>query len=411
MHRPYLIPLLIGFSLWLVSLAAWSVHLSQPLDDGRMLTKGLLLGIYALLLAYMTFRSRAKPKVQAVLLGSIVLALLGGEVITRIMNPTPEDPDFRQASPYIMFAGQPNGTIEEFDITLNALGYRDLPTMPKPPDEYRIIMLGGSTVFQGSQPFDSIAGALEGQLQGQGHPQVRVYNWGVYSVVAGQELAAILFRAVDYAPDLILVYNGANDLTLPYFFDPRPSYPFDFMAIEGGQRMLEGNWGLYDLYAVLLRPTSLGHTLFQFEIEEQLTRRSQLAEAANEGSAAWRAQLAQQYGQQLGKMCQMTQAFGFRLAVVLQPMIFFKDHLAGREPSLVGPSDYQTHTRQTYELARTELTQLDQRYADLPCSFNDGSYFLQDQTQALFTDPVHLSAEGNNLVAQRLVPILANLLE
>jgi lysophospholipase L1-like esterase len=377
-----------------------------------MQVKGMVLAGYALALAYLTFRIRAKPTTQAVLLASLVLALLGGEVITRIINPAPEDPDFRQAAPYIMFAGQPNGVIESFDdLPLNALGYRDLPALPKPPDEYRIILLGGSTVFQGVPRSESIAGALEGQFAANGQPQVKVYNWGVYSVVTGQELATILFRAVDYSPDMLLVYSGANDLTEPYFFDPRPGYPFDFMAVEAGQRLLEGRWGLYDLYAVLLRPTSLGFALFQFEIEEQLTQRHTLAQSVEWGGEDWRAELAQGYGQNLGKMCQLSRAFGFRLVAVLQPMIFFKDRLAGQESALLGPQDYQDHTSQAYSLAQAELTRLGQTYVASDCLFEDGSLWLQDDTRELFTDPVHLNALGNQRIGQRLAVLLGGVLE
>jgi lysophospholipase L1-like esterase len=392
----------------LLSLALWSWQMAArlPNDAGPLRMKAGFFLAYALLLAYLAYRWGPHPRRQAALLLSLALALMGGEFFTHLTNPPPEDPDYRQAAPYVMFAGQPGGRIEVDNIPLSPLGYRDDIPPAKAPGEYRIILLGGSAAFLG-QP--SIAQALQAELNGGGYPGARVYNWGVFSVVSGQELAAMLFRAVDYAPDMILVYNGSNDLTEPYFFDPRPGYPFDFMALEGGRRLIEGDWGLFDLYALLLRPSSLGYTLFQLEIQEQITGRSRLAARAGEGSEVWRAAIVEQYGQNLGKMCRLAGAFDFRLAVVLQPMIFFKDHLAGQEPNLLGPADYQAHTRQSYDLARAALTELGGAYATSPCQFFDGSTLLQTERAELFIDPVHITDEGNRIIAARLMALLTPL--
>jgi len=398
---------LLWISLFIFSLGLWSLRTGATLNNDRMLFKGALLAFYALVLGVVALRLRA-ALLRVVLLG-VLGALLLGEGVTRLVNPPTEDPDYRHPAPYVMFAGHPNGVIEDKSITLSALGYRDAPPLPKPTDEYRVMMLGGSTVFNGAPRAVSIAGALEANLHAAGYGQVRVYNWGVFSVVSGQELAAILFRAVDYAPDMILVYSGSNDLTEPFIFDPRPGYPFDFMAIEGGQRLISGDYSLYDLYAVLLRPSSLGYTLFQFEIEEQITRRSQLATQAAAGREDWRAQIVAQYAANLEKMCRLSTAFDFQFVAVLQPMIFFKDRLVGDEPNWLGGADYQEHTRRAYDQTRAAYAQLARAYPH--CVFYDASRLLQDESAALFVDPVHLNDAGRVKVAAGLAPRLASLLE
>ncbi|HLA44429.1 MAG TPA: hypothetical protein VJZ27_13385, partial [Aggregatilineales bacterium] len=324
--------------------------------------------------------------------------------------PPPEDPDYREPAPYIMFAGQPNGVIEDKNITLTELGYRDAVPMPKPPDEFRIIILGGSTVFNGSPREVSIAGALESELHAQGYESGRIYNLGIFSTVSGQELATILFRAVDFDPDMILVYDGSNDLTEPYFFDPRPGYPFDFMANQGARRLIEGDYSLYDVYAVLLRPTNLGYTLFQFEIEEQITRRSQLDEIYENDRETWRRDIVTQYTANLSKMCRMASAFDFQFVAVLQPMIFFKDSLVGDEPGWQGSADYQNHTRAVYDLAREGFQGLNEQYSSEPCLFRDGSRMLASEIDELFVDPVHLNDSGNVIIGRRLAGILSPLL-
>ncbi len=386
----------------LLSLAFWSLQMSARLEEPSMQPKGIVLAIYGIGLGL--FAIFAPLRLRRIMTVGMILVLIGGEMFIRLTAEPAEDPDFRQAAPYIMFAGQPDGTIEAENITLTELGYRDAVPMPKPDGEYRIIMLGGSAVFQGQPREFSIAGALEIALHNQGYENVRVYNWGIYSTVSGQELATLLFRAVDFAPDRIVVYDGSNDLTEPYFFDPRPAYPFDFMASEGGRRIIEGDFGLFDMYAVLLRPSQLGYTVFQFEIEEQITRRTDLQAEVQAGTDGWREAIVRQYALNLGKMCRVAQAFEIEFVALLQPMIFFKETLAGNEPALLGPQDYQDHTRTTYDMARGEYQKLSQIYPE--CVFRDVSRILAADTQELFIDPVHLNDDGYAIVGRRLAELL-----
>lgn len=394
--------ILMLMGLLLLSLAGWSLQMN--LSD-TMRLKGMVLAGYGF--GLLLFALFARPRLRRIMVVGMVAVLIGGEIFTRLTADPAEDPDFRQGVPYIMFAGQPNGEIESFNIRLSPLGYRDNVPMPKPANEYRIIMLGGSALFQGTPRDFSIVGALENTLHEQGYSQVKIYNWGVYSTVSGQELAALVFRVVDFAPDMVVVYDGSNDLTEPYFFDPRPGYPFDYMAAEGGRRIIEGNFSLFDIYAVLLRPTRLGYTLFQFEIEEQITRQSNLKKEVGFGSDSWQEAILQQYAANLAKMCTISRAFDVEFVALLQPMIFFKDTLTGQEPSLLGPLDYQNHTRILYEQARLEYQKLSTAYPE--CTFRDVSR-LPD-SQELFVDPVHLTNEGYSIVGRRLAEIFIPIIE
>lgn len=398
--------LLGGFALLLFFLGGWSLMLNTQVDENTTL-KGLVFIGYGFIL--MGVLLRAKTRIVNAILISLAIVLLGGEIFTRAINPPPEDPDYRAAAPYIEFAGQPNGVIEDENIQLNALGYRDdVPAMPKPSDEYRVIMLGGSTVFNGSPRENSLSGIIEANFRREGSQGVKVYNWGVFGAVSGQELSAIVTRAVDYTPDMVLVYDGANDLTLPFIFDPRPGYPFQFMADEGGRRLLAGQWSVFDLTALLLRPSALGYTIFQAEIEAQLTDRRDLADTAGAGTAAWRDSIAEIYLNNWQKMCQLTRAYDFTLVGVLQPMIFFKDNLAGDEPNWLGQADYQQHTRAMYDLARPRIADL---ATDAPenCHFFDLSQALRGERQELFVDPVHLNDAGRRLMGLRLTELLTNI--
>ena len=62
---------------------------------------------------------------------------------------------YRKPRPYVMFSGEPN-THE-----LNEIGYRGVaPTPSKDASEFRIFMLGGSTVVGGTPPISDLVEEL-----------------------------------------------------------------------------------------------------------------------------------------------------------------------------------------------------------------------------------------------------------
>ena len=130
----------------------------------------------------------------------------------------------RQPRPYVMFSGEPAAR------GLNELGYPGAaPSIDKAPDEYRIFFLGGSTVVAGDPPLSDL---VQRRFERQGLRKVRIYNFGVVSSVSSMELAKILFEIADLHPDMVVMYNGGNDLLHVFAWDPRPGYPFNFVVYE-----------------------------------------------------------------------------------------------------------------------------------------------------------------------------------
>jgi hypothetical protein len=150
-----------------------------------------------------------------------------------------------------MFGG-PSGRVVTFmpqlgegTVRLNAEGvpYRARDRQSKPVDELRIFVLGGSTVVGGRSPLTTIPGIIEADLQSGGWPRARVYNFDVVSFVSGQELSLLVLRLIDLKPDLVIAYDGGNDLFQPWFYDPRPGYPFNYMTEEEAMSALANTWG------------------------------------------------------------------------------------------------------------------------------------------------------------------------
>ncbi len=99
-------------------------------------------------------------------------------------------------------------------ININSEGFRGVEFSPiKPSNTYRIIMVGGSTTF-GSGVFDNetIPFQLEQKFQNENNEfNVEVINTGLGGSWSKLEANLIKNKIIDYDPNLLIVYGGAND--------------------------------------------------------------------------------------------------------------------------------------------------------------------------------------------------------
>lgn len=107
---------------------------------------------------------------------------------------------------------------KRFQIKTNNLGLRDDYTaVPKPEGLFRILCIGGSTTVEGWTNETTYPSLLENKLK-EAFPKVHleVVNWGVSGVTSRVEFE----KMSDYLrlnPDLIIEYNGVNDICWLYF--------------------------------------------------------------------------------------------------------------------------------------------------------------------------------------------------
>ncbi len=310
---------------------------------------------------------------------------------------------FRKAQPYTMFGGTPNTSIEFEDEngliyteTLNHLGYRGPePVMPKAEDEYRIFVLGGSTVFLGDPPIPAL---LQEEFKQHSLDQVKVYNLGVISSVSGMELARLLFEVADLQPDLVVFYNGGNDIIGPFRHDPRPGYPFNFLVYENNP-LVESNVGSYPALALLLYGSNLARYFLSDYFTEKFADIGHLRQAVNWGSEEWREQIAGVYVNNLLKADKVSQAFGADFIAFAQPILFFKDQPAPEEADLFGNSerrDYVLDVRQKIRAAIPKAApQLGIKIVDL-------SDIYDKTSEQVFTDMIHTTQSSKSVIAQAM---------
>jgi len=114
-------------------------------------------------------------------------------------------------------------------------------TLPKekPAGQLRIAFLGGSLVQLASTFDTALPGSLRTLLRTR-YPgrDIEVINAGIQSCVSRQSLVQLLLTVVDYHPDIVILYDGGNDLGLPLTYESRANFPYNFQTMQEA-------WDLY----------------------------------------------------------------------------------------------------------------------------------------------------------------------
>ncbi len=330
---------------------------------------------------------------------ALVIGLIGIEVIGRFALGEVKAPVeaaypsgfLRQPKPYVMFSGTPGHG-------LNARGYRGaLAVNPKPIGEYRVMVLGGSTVFEGEPPISTL---VEEQFHAAGYADVRVYNCGVVSSVSGQELARIVFELADDQPDLIVMYNGGNDVLEPMHYDPRPGYPFNFLLNENNP-ILSGNDRPYPLVPLIAYASHVCRRLGEWRFAEAFGRLQELRQEAEWRSEAWEERIASTYVLNLEKAAKISAAFGARFMAFFQPTLAFKDGRTGMEVERAQKDAWEIATSLSIRARINRLADAANCTGGL--DYVDLSDVYDAVQEPVFRDFIHTVQSAKPLVAQRMM--------
>jgi hypothetical protein len=180
-----------------------------------------------------------------------LLGLAAGEVWLRLRTPARAAiPFYNRLYPYVMFRPKENDsfvTTTTYDMShhrrgvahyTNRDGFR-VPApgyqiaRPRPARQLRIAVVGGSAVQMGSRWEDTLPGSLRAVLR-EALPgrDVEVINGGIVSCISRQSVAELVFTVAPYQPDIVVLYDGYNDLFLPITYESRPNFPYNFQTME-----------------------------------------------------------------------------------------------------------------------------------------------------------------------------------
>ena len=403
------------------ALAVWlalAIARSNIVFERQYLYVRVIALAYAVIFAYLSFVLGRRGNARLLL--HFAAACICGEIVLRMLGSfgagVRNDRPWREPRPYFMFGGPTDGRtvnlLPQMDegaggaIRLNAEGFRiERPIVnPKPADELRIFFLGGSTVIGGRPVENTIPAVVEAHLQANGLPQARAYNFGVLSFVSGQELALLVHRLIDLQPDLVIAYDGGNDLYEPWGYDPRPGYPFNFVTEEEAMTALANAQGDAKTMASLSRDSALVQALlgtadWPNRVSLRLDR---LRNAVGYGSTPWKEAVVAAYARNLAEMCRFARANGALYAAYFQPLLAYSKELDAAQARETGGDIMVRGLRELRQMAvRAIGAPFPAPSGEQGCRFGDLSGVLETDPAA-FTDAIHVDVKSNQLIGRRI---------
>ena len=269
------------------------------------------------------------------------------------------------------------------------------PTREKPKGEFRIFVLGGSTVRIGTP---AIPRLLEEKFSSLGQSHVKVFNLGVIGSQSNMELARIVYEVADLKPDLIINYGGGNNIYGPLTQDPRPGYPQDFIVYQNNP-IYQYNADNFPVFYVLIKKSRFLSLLNGYlRFTEPNFNLDQIREIAGWRTPGWENQIAASYMESLIKSQKIARAFGADFIAIFQPVKGFYEEAQFESFEL---REYSLRMRKrVQEEIASAIEKEKLNIIDLSSAFESTGH------NGIFSDWIHLNQAGNEIIADSIYKII-----
>ena len=277
-------------------------------------------------------------------------------------------------------------------VNINSFGFRGVEiSKEKPENVYRIIMLGGSTLFGYGASSDetTIPGFLQKKFETTDSDfKVEVINAGSSGAYSKTETLYVEHKLLDFDPDLIIVYDGWNDSRIPY-------------TSHIGERGLAGQ--LYDsvnhlqsifpYYKTPIVIREIGRDLISAEEDTIATR---IDANLDKKVILWK--------ERWNESCLLAQKNDIKTLITIQPML-------GTGDRIVTKSEKSTSGLLQNDFMQLPLYQL-QKFVDvLPELTNctntaDLTHVFDGHNEPIFLDLGHVGEQGSMLISEKIYELV-----
>ena len=288
----------------------------------------------------------------------------------------------------VIYSYSPVDTIEPNQhfktININNEGFRGPEiNYNKTNNDFRIFMIGGSTVFGSglSNDRETIPYQLFKKFN-EKYDNVEVINAGISSITSFEELYIIENILVNLKPDMIIVYDGANDIGYKRINEPEIQTSSDDISLKNFQKYLRSP---VVLYRYILLP------MYNYEFTDSPDRTNQDSRFDEETSKI----ISSLWGERMNEFCKISNKYEFESVVIIQPALYNgKKPLSSFEESIY---EKNTHGVNTFEKLIEKSRTLKN------CSLVlDFSSVFEHTSASVYFDQVHTNNFGNQIIAEKI---------
>ena len=284
-------------------------------------------------------------------------------------------------------------------ININNDGFRGTEiNLSKINDNYRIIMIGGSTVFGSGMSNDNQTIPYElNKKIGEKYSHVEVINAGISSITSFEELYHFKEKLIQLEPNLVIIYDGSNDVHYKITSDPEIlNSDEDKIQIKNFQKYLRSPVVMYRNVVVPIINSQIVNTLDTVDVS-----------VTNNSSIHNNSQLSQLittiWYDRMNEFCQISNEKQIKSIVIIQPTLD-----QGKKP--LSDYEYSIYTENIFN--KKTFNMLIQKSENLTnCSgVYDFTNVFENTDSGVYVDRVHLNNLGNKIIAnniyEKILPIV-----
>ncbi|MGD0020859.1 MAG: hypothetical protein ABSC54_01005 [Smithellaceae bacterium] len=324
-----------------------------------------------------------------------------------------------EIAPYTIYKHAPNQKTPYF--TTNSKGFRGSKEYSNFSKKgKRIIVVGGSAAFGHSLSNDNET--FQAQME-KLNSRYEVINAGVGGFYSGQELTYIVTELVDYHPNIIIAFDGFNDLFYSWYYDrwanrilkdSELGFHANFLSSMEDSLVYS-----YQQQTSVLKSFQrffnnvMDRSILLSKIREKITkllRQNYSARLSNnkisdKNKNEYFEKILDVYTKNLIKMHDFCNSQGIKFLVVFQPEISLKSKMTVEERNYVNfwqhvwnvdnyLEEYSPLSKRFITRSKAILTKKGVRFIDI----NDQPEY-KNNPNTLFLDFVHLNKAGNTIIA------------
>tara|TARA_Y100001936_G_C16094155_1_gene690047 strand:+ start:17712 stop:18836 length:1125 start_codon:yes stop_codon:yes gene_type:complete len=273
-------------------------------------------------------------------------------------------------------------------ININSDGFRGPELKQYVQNEsIRIFLVGGSTVLSSSSTSDSttITGFLQKTFNDHGYDNVEIINAGHGGAISYSELNLIKNRIKNLNPDIVIVYNGWNDINRPLHAYESDSTSSD-LSTKSIRDIIKNDFSktpqlLYKYY-----------NLWKYD-QDNFVREFDDSDI-NEKATLFKSHISE--------MCNVAKNSDFKLIHILQPIVGSGSKILTEE-ELRHVETYDTKN----VLLNYELYAMKQKELQSQCDqIFDFRNIFDSTSQTLYTDACHVGDLGAKIISDEMFEIL-----
>jgi lysophospholipase L1-like esterase len=280
-------------------------------------------------------------------------------------------------------------------VTINSHGFRgeELGQGKMDDEEYRIFVLGGSALYGIFATSDNTT--IPGYLQEFYNEfttdrDVRVINAGVNGHESFAETYIMKNKIIDLDPDLIIVFDGWNDLGAP--LEREYKEPTGIEQLEQYSLVIRKYYKTIVFYEFIERvwEKQFGKIEF-FDRFDRWERETNDDVTANQKSELWKSRWKE--------ICELGEKENFKVIITLQPIV-------GAGNKVLADWELR-HVEQaagyaaSYNFMRDKLNELETSCTGI----EDFTNIFDNETGLMYFDYAHMGDAGNRIVAEKMFKI------